>query len=283
VNRIETIVVDDASTDGTYEEIQETFSENNVKIIRCHEEKLVAECRNIGLENSKGEYVFFIDDDVVVDQSAISELVKFMQRNEHVGVAGPIILYLNTPNIIWSAGIKENLWTTLGKFIGQNEIDGRFNHPIMCDAIPTAFMVRKSIAIEIRFNSKLFPIQFEEIDFCIRYNRAGYTITVVPWARVWHERPTATFLRNPLRTYFDVRNRFLRHKLWSVNSMQYICSGMFALFIPLIYVIISIKFSTDYTKTLTAILKGLKDGLILSLTLEKSAAYKGKSRCLEKR
>ena len=273
-SRFEIIVVDDASTDGTYKEIQETFSENNVKIIRCHEEKLVAECRNIGLENSKGEFVFFIDDDVVVDQTTLSELVSFMQHNEKVGVAGPIVLYLNMPNVIWSAGIKENLWTTLGKFIGQNEIYGKFKHPIICDAIPTAFMVRRSIAIKLRFNSILFPIQFEEIDFCIRVNRAGYKITVIPWARVWHERPTATFLRSSLRTYFDVRNRFIRHKLWSINRTQYICSGFFSLFIPFIYIIISIKFSTDYTKTLKAILRGLKDGLYLSLKLKKSAAYK---------
>jgi len=272
-SRVKIIVVDDASTDGTYKEIQKTFAMSNVKVVRCFEEKLTAECRNIGLEKSKGKYVFFIDDDVVVDRIAISKLVEFMQHNEKVGVAGPIILHWNAPKVIWSAGIKENFWTAGGKFIGQNKMEGQFESPVICDAVPTAFMVPRLVATKIRFNSKLFPIQFEEIDFCIRVNRSGYKTVVVPWARVWHERPTATFLRNPLRTYFDVRNRLIGHKLWSVNRVQCVTSRMFALVRPLLYFIVSIGFTTDYIKTLKAILTGLADGLRLSLGPDDSAAW----------
>jgi GT2 family glycosyltransferase len=278
LSKMEIIVVDDASIDGTYEEILKAFSASNVKIIECPVEKLVAECRNIGLDSSKGEYAFFVDDDVVVDRNAIFELIKFMERNKDVGVAGPLIMYQNMPNVIWSAGIAENLWTTLGKFIGQNEMEGKFKDPIICDAIPTAFVVRRSIAANVRFSSKLFPIQFEEIDFCIRVNRSGYKIVVVPWAKAWHERPTASFLRNPLRTYFDVRNRFIRQRLWSTSYAQYLTSGIFALLIPLSYVILSIKFTPNYVRTLKCVFKGVKDGLRLSLTLDRPAIYRRELR-----
>lgn len=277
LSKIEIIVLDDASTDGTCKEIRGTFTASNVKVIRCFQEKLVAECRNIGIENSEGEYVFFVDDDVVVDRTTISGLVKFMQRNEDVGVVGPIILYLNAPNVVWCAGIKINFWTTLGKFIGRNETIERFKYPITCNAVPTAFMVHRSVATKFRFNSKLFPIQYEEIDFCIRINRFGYKVVVVPCAIVWHERPTATFLRNPLRAYFDARNGLIGHKLWSVNYMQYVTSLMVNLAIPLLYLIVSMRFATNYTKTLKAILKGLTDGLRLSLMLDKPAIYNGSS------
>jgi len=278
LDKMEIIVVDDASTDGTYEEIQKVFSIPHIKIIRCTTEKLVAECRNIGLENSRGEYIFFIDDDIVIDRMTIPKLIEFMQQHKSVGVAGPLILYLNKPNIVWSAGIMENLWTTLGKFIGRNEREEKFKNPIICDAIPSIFVVCRSIAIKFRFNSKLFPIQFEEIDFCIRIKRSGYRIVVIPWAKAWHERPSASFLRSPLRTYFEVRNRFIRQKLWSISYIQYIVSEIFALIISLSYAIISIKFSTNYMETLKCIIKGIKDGLRVALTLDKPPVYKGKPK-----
>jgi GT2 family glycosyltransferase len=275
LNRIEITVVDDASTDGTYQKINKDFTSLNLRLIHCNEEKLTAECRNIGLDNSEGKYVFFIDDDAILDPTTICLLVNFMEKNETVGISGPIILYWNNPEIIWCAGIKENLWTTLGRFIGKNKKYEEFRNPIICDAIPTAFMVRRSVITNCRFNSVLFPIQFEEIDFCIRVNRSGYVVCVVPWARIWHERPTATALRNPLRTYFEVRNRFLRHKLWSRNTAQYVSSGFFALFIPLIYLLISIFFTSDFLKTSKSIFNGLVDGMKLSFSID------GSIKCVE--
>lgn len=276
LNKVEVIVVDDASTDGTCAEIEGAFAVSNVKVIGCQEKKQVSECRNIGTKKSKGEYIFFVDDDVILSRTAISELVVFMQSNKNVGVAGPMILQFNRPNLIWCAGIKENYWTTLGKFIGQNEPDGQFTDPVICDAVPTAFMAPKRIAVDTPFDSTLFPIQFEEIDFCVRIKRSGYKVVVLPWIKIWHDHQSATFLRDPTRTYFVVRNRFIRHKLWSTNRWQYVTSGIFALLISLTYIIISTKHATNLIKTVNAIFRGLIDGLRLSLTLNIPDIYRGK-------
>ena len=60
-DKLEIIVVDDASTDNTFEYIKKKYPQ--AKIIRNEEEKLLAESRNIGIKASKGKYIFLIDDD----------------------------------------------------------------------------------------------------------------------------------------------------------------------------------------------------------------------------
>jgi glycosyltransferase involved in cell wall biosynthesis len=51
-DKLEIIVVDDASTDGTYEEIRAKF--HGVKIIRNEKEALPATSRNIGIKKLMG-------------------------------------------------------------------------------------------------------------------------------------------------------------------------------------------------------------------------------------
>jgi glycosyltransferase involved in cell wall biosynthesis len=58
----EIVVVDDASTDDT-DEVVRSFSDERIRYIRHETNKREAETRNTGVQNSKGEYISFIDDD----------------------------------------------------------------------------------------------------------------------------------------------------------------------------------------------------------------------------
>ena len=82
---LEIIVVDDASTDATSEAISREVDTKLIRVIKNESEKLVSESRNRGLRESRGEYVFFIDDDVVLHSQTIASLVDFLSSNVHVG------------------------------------------------------------------------------------------------------------------------------------------------------------------------------------------------------
>ena len=57
---IEIIVIDDDSTDGTYEYLKEKFGNlPNFKIVRNNKNLLVSGSRNKGIGLSKGELIFF--------------------------------------------------------------------------------------------------------------------------------------------------------------------------------------------------------------------------------
>ncbi|ASJ16058.1 glycosyl transferase family 2 [Thermococcus chitonophagus] len=222
-DKLEIIVVVDADGED-YGDLIKEFP--RVRFIFNKEEKFVAESRNVGIRNSHGDYIFVIDDDNIVDRRCISELVKFMENNPRVGIAGPIMYYYKDPHRIWCAGIKRNYYTSLTRFIGRGEIDmGQFSEPLLSEDFPNAFMIRREVIDKIGyFDSKNFPIHYEEADFCRRASIAGYEIYTVPTAKVWHDVPLPEEIKekarffhvhNEIRAYYAGRNRVIFHKKYS--------------------------------------------------------------------
>ena len=79
---IEVIVVDDGSTDGTYE-ISTEFGkrDNRFKTIR-NARKGVSSARNMGIHFARGEWIVFIDADDYVSDTFVSSLVALVEDNE---------------------------------------------------------------------------------------------------------------------------------------------------------------------------------------------------------
>lgn len=73
---IEIILVDDGSTDSSCyicDEYKEKYS--NIKVIHKKNEG-VSIARNVGIDSSKGDYIFFIDSDDFIENNVIEDLVK---------------------------------------------------------------------------------------------------------------------------------------------------------------------------------------------------------------
>ncbi|EDP76514.1 glycosyltransferase family 2 protein [Hydrogenivirga sp. 128-5-R1-1] len=77
---VEVIVVDDASRDRTqdvvYENFGELIGEGKIKYMRNERNMERAFSRNVGFENSSGEYVFFLDHDDLWKENHIEEVLK---------------------------------------------------------------------------------------------------------------------------------------------------------------------------------------------------------------
>jgi len=80
INNIEIIVVDDASTDNTVEVLKKYSS---VKVIELKENRGTYHARNIGIQNSSGEFVTFQDSDDWSHPERISIQLKYLLQNIH--------------------------------------------------------------------------------------------------------------------------------------------------------------------------------------------------------
>ncbi|ADC69291.1 glycosyl transferase family 2 [Methanocaldococcus sp. FS406-22] len=222
---IEIIVVDDASTDGTYEYLKEKFGNlPNFKIVRNNKNLLVSGSRNRGIGLSKGELIFLVDDDNILDKKCIENLVKLLILDDKIGVVGPIMYYWKDKKRIWSAGTKRNMITSRTYFIGR-ELPLPNRKTWETDDFPNAFMVKREAIEKVGvFDDKTFPIHYEESDFGERIRKAGYKIVCSSKAIIWHDIPLPEDVKdksrllhchNEFRAYYCGRNRIMYHKKYS--------------------------------------------------------------------
>lgn len=97
----EVVVIDDASTDGTEEFVKEYENKiKNLRYVKNKKHKSLCYVRNLGIKNSKGEIIAFIDDDCYVDNNCLNELVKPYLEDKDVMVVGGVQINGVTKEII---------------------------------------------------------------------------------------------------------------------------------------------------------------------------------------
>ena len=81
----ELIIVDDDSTDKSWNEIEKNTKgyEDKTKIIHLEKNKGAANARNIGLTHSTGKYIAFLDADDIWQDNKLEVQIKFMKENNY--------------------------------------------------------------------------------------------------------------------------------------------------------------------------------------------------------
>lgn len=90
---VETIVIDNASSDDTVEYIKNHFPK--VHLIESKENLGFAKANNIGIRyaiDHDADYVFLLNQDAWVEKNTLTKLVQTFEDNENVGIASPIHL-----------------------------------------------------------------------------------------------------------------------------------------------------------------------------------------------
>jgi len=87
--KIEFVIVDNASKDGTQEAVDRFFQTNPFEYQYCYLPENVGSAagRNKGLQMTRGKYVYFIEDDAYIDgpkQNFFEQMIRFLEENEEV-------------------------------------------------------------------------------------------------------------------------------------------------------------------------------------------------------
>jgi len=188
----EVIVVDNASQDGSGDELKRTFP--SVHLLANKSNIGFAKAVNQGLRQACGRYLFLLNPDSYLMERAIEELFLFMEGHQEVGVAGPQLLngdgskqnsIANFPSLATELLNKSLLrWLFPERYPGKEK---DYSNPKEVDSVIGAcLMVRREAMIDVGPLDEDYFLFLEETDWCYRMKKKGWKIYHVPQARVYH-------------------------------------------------------------------------------------------------
>ena len=91
-DNLEILLIDDCSTDNSYNILKEyAKKDKRIKVFHNQENQHVSETRNVGIRNSTGKYLYFIDSDDFIDNDYIEHLVNTAEKENADVVVNPNI------------------------------------------------------------------------------------------------------------------------------------------------------------------------------------------------
>lgn len=216
------IVVDNASTDGTADYIEEHFP--HVSVIRNSVNGGGSAGFNTGLSYAFKkygyEYYWLLDNDVIVSKDTLEKLVEVLDKDNEIAIAGSQMCQLDNPRVTNEIGAFVDL--RMGCLVLNRHLTRRRNNTtgiFDVDYVAGASMlVRANVAKRAGCWEDFF-IHFDDVDWCLRIKKMGYRVVGVADSVIWHlsamEKPITWAL------YYDVRNMlFLLEKHASKKDVK---------------------------------------------------------------
>ena len=207
---IETICVDNASSDGSAEAVAERFPE--VELIRNEENLGFAGGNNVGLRQALergADWVLLLNNDAVADPGLAQALEAAAAARPDAGVLACKVFFADPPDVLWYAGMRLRPGIGWHRHDGYSRRDdGRFDTMRDVESATGAAMAVSRTALERvgLLDEELFAY-VEDVEWCLRIRRAGFGVVFVPGARVWHKVSAAMGgAGSPTGLYYDTRN-----------------------------------------------------------------------------
>ena len=250
-DNIRIIVVDNASTDGSMELLNEFQDERIIKIYH-RENGGVAQGNNIGIRKSIElgcEYSLLLNNDTVVTPGFLQKLV-----NVEKDIVCPKIYYYNSDKIIWYGGGKFVKWKGNSTHLHFKKKDEGIKYKKYYDYAPTCcLLINNRVFGTVGEMDEKYFLYYDDSDFLYRANKKGYKVFFCPESVIFHKVSLATGGdKSPTSLYYSNRNRFYFIK----KNKLGLFAKLFAYFSRKIKILISkIKRTTDWIY----IREGMKD------------------------
>ena len=229
------VVVDNASGDGSAEKLMEVVDRKAwhgwVSVLPLDRNGGFAFGNNAGIREAlrsacHKDYIVLLNPDTIIHSGAIRVLLDFMDSHQCVGIAGS--------RLENAEGAVECSAHTAPSPLGELESSARWGilsgalrryavTPPMretaheCDWVSGAsLIIRREVIEQIGLMDEGYFLYFEEVDFCLRAQKAGWKIWFVPDSRVVHFEGASTGIRDTVRRrpqywYASRRRYFVKH------------------------------------------------------------------------
>ncbi len=183
----EVIVVDGVSSDGTYELLKKLQNKYDFKLFKNSKINAAAG-RNIGIKNSSGEHIAFIDADAVANKDWLSQIKRVFDENNVAGVGGPDLLPEDSSDKARNIGRIMTSPLARGGKLNPSTQHSMMEEEKYVEHIPTCNLCLKR---EVFDDVGLFDEEFvkgQDLELNYRIIQAGYKLLYSPKITVVHYR-----------------------------------------------------------------------------------------------
>jgi glycosyltransferase involved in cell wall biosynthesis len=216
--RFELIVIDDGSSDKTLSILKEFSSDERLKVL-SGQHGGPSRARNLGIQQSRGEYIAFTDGDCVVPENWLQELVDAMGGDGNIAGVGGAQL---SPDDDTSFG--KSIYTfmkAVGFLTGYMKAKPGTNTIVETDHNPSCnALYKKEVLDEVGgFSEGLWP--GEDVDLDYRITKSGYRLLMAPQAVVYHYRPSTLSRFMKMMYNYGLVQTFLIRKYGFFRTVHY--------------------------------------------------------------
>jgi GT2 family glycosyltransferase len=231
----ETLVIDNASIDGSAAMVREEFPE--VCLVANSRNLGYAAGNNQGLRLAQGEFSLLLNADTEVGREALEGLVEFLRRRPEAGAAAPRLVHRDG-RIQESVRAFPSPGALLGDIAGAARDAYRtpvtsVTEPMQVDQpMASCLLLRRAALDQIGPMDEQFPIFFNDVDLCYRLKRAGWEIWYLPGLRVLHHGGASTRQVRPEMIRESHRSL---HRYYAKHYRERMATPLYALIVAAIY------------------------------------------------
>jgi hypothetical protein len=207
-DNLEVIVVDNGSTDGSIDLVK---GYRHIRLIENGENLGFAAGNNVGIRQSKGEYVVVLNNDAELEESCIKEMKRALEQDSRYGACASRILLKFEQDLLDAAGI---VVCPDGLSIGRGRLEkaDRYDREEeVFFASGCCMMCRKAMLDDVKLGNDYFDEAFlmyaDDTDLGWRARLRGWKCVYAPEAKVYHLHSASSESYSPLKAFLVERNR----------------------------------------------------------------------------
>jgi GT2 family glycosyltransferase len=210
-DRTTVLVVDNGSEDGSEVAVRESFPE--VELLQTGSNLGFAGGNNAGIEyalDRGAEAVLLLNNDTEVASGFLAPMVDQLDRDPRTGIVGASIAYHHDPTRLWAWGggrfdVATGWVRHLAGPVTSPEIHASGTRRFYVTGC--AMLIRRAVIEEVGSLSTAYFHFCEDVDFCLKAERAGWGLQVAGDAFLTHKVSATTRVSSPAFLYYNLRSR----------------------------------------------------------------------------
>ena len=244
-DKLEIIVVDNGSTDGSVKLIEESYP--YVKLIKNSYNTGFAYANNQAAKKATGKYIAFLNNDTKVDSSWLIELVKPIYDNKEIVASGSKVLSADGKKLDFVGGMinfeGKGFQVDYGASIDK-DVYNQYKYLLFVNG--GAMLIDKQVFLDAGGFDEDFFAYYEDVDLGWRLWVLGYKVIFAPKSIVYHVHhgTSKAFSEDKLRFLKERNSLYSVFKNYGDESLPKAFSASLANFFNRIFV----DFKFDYKK-----------------------------------